>query len=278
MGEQAKSIGDLGTNLVTWVGGNWPKLAGALIMLIVGFIIAGFVASVVSKILARSGTDKTLTQFLTKLTRWTILLAVIFSVMGVFGFKAGGLASVLAGATVAIGLAFQGSLSNFASGLMLLFFRPFSIGDFINVGGEYGTVEELGVFTTTMNTLDNRRIILPNSVIFGAKIENVTANSTRRVDINVGADYGASIAETRKVLESVIKSTPNVLAGQPNQIFLSDLGDSSINWQVRLWCNTEHYWDVWQAGTENIKVAMDSAGIGIPYPQMDVHMAKGPNS
>ena len=220
--------------LTVWFSQNWLKLAGAVIILFVGLIVAGAIANFVKKLLTRSGVDKTLTAFLSKMARWFLTLVVLFIVLGMFGFKAGGLASVIAGATVAIGLAFQGSLSNFAAGLMLLFFRPFSIGDFINVGGEFGTVEELGVFTTTMDTLDNRKIILPNSIIFGAKIENVNMNSMRRVDINVGADYGAKISKTRKVLESVIKSTPNVLADQPNQIFLSDLGDSCVNWQVRL--------------------------------------------
>ncbi len=248
-----------------------PTLVGAVVFIFIAWIFAGWAGSIAKRGLGRAGFDETLSGFAGKAAKFFVLLVAFMGCLSLFGIEMTSLAAVLGGMTVAIGLAFQGTLSNFAAGLMLLFFRPFKVGDYIKVADEDGFVSELGIFTTLMNTLDHRRIIVPNSNVFGTKIQNFTANDKRRVDIDVGADYSADIDQTRKVLEDAIKKIPGVINHPGNMIFLSSLGASSVDWQLRVWCKTEDYWDVWQAATREVKMSLDAANIGIPYPQMDVH-------
>ena len=155
---------------------------------------------------------------------------------------------------------------------MLLIFRPFKVGDFISVGGESGKVAEIGLFATDLDTLDNRRIIMPNGTIFGTVIENCTHHDIRRVDVNVGVEYGANLDQTRQTLLAGAQGVGKGLKDPPPQAVLVELGDSSVNWQVRVWCNTPDYWDVRDATTNAAKVALDNANITIPFPQVDVHM------
>ncbi|MBW2263417.1 MAG: mechanosensitive ion channel family protein, partial [Deltaproteobacteria bacterium] len=181
-------------------------------------------------------------------------------------------AALIAAAGLAVGLAFQGTLSNFAAGVMLLVFRPFKVGDLVTTAGNLGIVQEIELFTTELSTLDNRKIVVPNGSIFGSVIENLTHNDTRRVDVPVGVEYSADVDETRKVLEAMIPSIPAVLEDPAPQVFLAELGASSVDWQVRVWCKTEDYWDVYQATIRAAKMALDEAKLGIPFPQMDVHL------
>jgi small conductance mechanosensitive channel len=190
----------------------------------------------------------------------------------VFGIQTTSFAAVIAAGGLAIGLAFQGTLSNFAAGVMLLAFRPFKVGDLIVVAGTMGTVQEIELFTCELTALDNRRIVIPNSSIFGSTIENLTHHPQRRVDIPVGTSYSADTDRVRAVLEATLAKVEGVLEEPAPQVLLKGLGSSSVDWQLRGWCNTEDYWDVWQRMIRDAKAALDREGIGIPFPQQDVHL------
>ncbi|MCA9529570.1 MAG: mechanosensitive ion channel [Myxococcales bacterium] len=249
-----------------------PKVIAVLVALFVGWLIAAWAGRKLRDSLDKRHFDPTLGRFFANILKWLILVAVVLGCLGVFGIQTSTFAVVIGSAGLAVGLAFQGTLSNFAAGVMLLVFRPFKIGDYVKVAGTAGTCEEIELFTSTFRTPDNRKIVVPNTQIFGAIIENVSAYETRRVDIAVGADYSANLDETRRALESVASKVKGVLSDPAPQVFLNNLGDSSINWQVRIWCKSADYWDVWQAATKATKEALDGANIGIPFPQMDVHL------
>jgi len=249
-----------------------PKVIGVLVALVLALMIAGWTERVVRAGLERRSFDATLTRFFAKLARYFILIAAGLGCLGVFGIQTASFAAVLAAAGFAIGLAFQGTLGNFAAGVMLLVFRPFKVGDYVEVNGETGTCEHIDLFTCEFRTLDNRRLIVPNGSVFGNTITNYTGYDVRRVDIDVGAEYSADVDATRAALEKATAKVEGMLADPPPQVFLKGLGDSSIDWQVRVWCKTPDYWDVWQATVRATKLALDEAGIGIPFPQQDVHL------
>ncbi len=249
------------------------RLGSAVLVLIGALILSGWARTATERGLKRIKFDETLTKFLATLTRWIVLLVAGLACLSIFGIETTSVAGILAGASLAVGLAFQGTLSNVSAGVMLLTFRPFKVGDVVSVAGQTGEVEEIGLFTTTMNTVDNQYIIVPNSAVFGATIVNITHNPTRRVDINVGCDYDADIDETRKVLEGCIKDIPTRDKDGDHQIFLVGLGGSSVDWQVRVFCATADYWDVYLETIRAIKNALDAAEIGIPYPNVVVHNA-----
>ena len=223
--------------------------------------------------------DKTLGTFLTKAIRNMVLLVVaMVALQTTTGTDLSAFAAILAAAGFAVGMALQGTLGNFAAGIMLLMFRPFKIDDYIVVADTQGTVEEIDLFTTRLNTLDNRHVIIPNGEIFGAKLENYTRNAVRRVDVNVGAAYSADLDSTREALNQAVAAVVADLAhngqtGAPMpQIVLQGLGASSVDWQLRVWCNPELYWTVHEKLTYAAKNNLDAANIGIPFPQMDVHV------
>lgn len=261
--------------------GAWPMIsqyvvpaACAILGLIVGYMVAKFIARVVSNPV-RKRVDETLGRFVGKMVYWAIMACVTIAVLGYVGIEVASFAAILAAAGFAVGMAFQGTLSNFAAGIMLLVFRPFKVNDIVNAAGTTGKVNEIDLFTTTFDTTDNRRIIVPNSAIASGTIENLTHHTDRRVDVSVGCDYTADLRQTRKVLEEAAESLQSNMVmgeGRGYQIFLSDLGDSSVNWVVRFWTKTENYWPVHQAVTEAVKEHLDAAGIGIPFPQMDIHV------
>jgi small conductance mechanosensitive channel len=264
--------GDLLEKLVEF-GGTWGlRVLGVLITLFVAWIVAGWSRKALVRSLDRRKFDVTLTRFFGNLVRYAILAGVVIGCLGVFGIQTASFAAVIGALGLAIGLAFQGTLSNFAAGVMLMVFRPFKAGDFVSVTGQMGVVREVELFTTEITTLDNRRVIVPNTSIFGNVIENFTHYDVRRVDVPVGVDYGADVDKTREVLEAMAGSIPGVLEDPAPQIFLGELGASSVDWQVRVWCRTEEYWDVYQAAIRAAKRALDDAGLGIPFPQMDVHL------
>jgi small conductance mechanosensitive channel len=248
-----------------------PKVIGVLVALVLALMIAGWTERVVRVALERRSFDATLTRFFAKLARYFILIAAVLGCLGVFGIQTASFAAVLAAAGFAIALAFQGTLGNFAAGVMLLVFRPFKVGDYVEVNGETGTCEHIDLFTCEFRTLDNRRLIVPNGSVFGNTITNYTGYEVRRVDIDVGAEYSADVDATRAALEKAAAKVEGKLTDPPPQVFLKGLGDSSIDWQVRVWCKTPDYWDVWQATVRATKLALDEAGIGIPFPQRDVH-------
>lgn len=251
------------------------KVVGVIVLLLVASIVAGWVSSIVYKATTRAKLDMTLSKFLSKTTRWAILILTLIACLGVFGVNTTSFAAIIGGAALAIGLAFQGSLSNLAAGVMLLLFRPFNVGQVVSVAGQTGTVDEIGLFMTELDTFDNRRIIIPNGSVFGATIENISHHSVRRADVAVGTDYDADLDKVREVLGKAIASVPDQVDGRDPAVVLVDLGDSSINWSVRIWVNAADFWPKKQELTRAVKVELDKAGIGIPFPQRVVTMIKG---
>jgi len=247
------------------------NVVGVLVLVFVGWIVAGWTRRVTRRGLERAGVDATLTKFFGNLARYVVLIVVVLAALERFGVQTTSFAAVLAAAGFAIGLALQGTLSNFSAGVMLLTFRPFKVGDVVSVAGVTGKVNEIELFTTTLDTPDNRRLIVPNSTVFGSTIENITYHPIRRVDVVVGTDYGADLARARAVLEETARAH-HAVDEQTPAVVLTGLGESSIDWQVRVWCKTEDYFAVKDALTHAVKDALDAAGIGIPFPQRDVHI------
>jgi small conductance mechanosensitive channel len=248
------------------------KVIGVFVLLIIARIVARWVGSRVTRSMERSEVDATLTKFFAKLASTGIFVLAIIAALGVFGVETASFAAVLAGAGLAIGLAFQGTLSNFSAGVMLLVFRPFKVGDWVQVAGVSGGVDQIDLFTTTLDTADNRRLIVPNSAIFGTTIENVTYHEKRRVEVLVGTSYGADLDRVREVLESVCRNLEGVLEDPAPAVYLWELGASSIDWRLRVWSKTADFWAVRERLTRAAKVALDREGISIPFPQMDVHL------
>jgi small conductance mechanosensitive channel len=249
-----------------------PKVLGVLLALFFAWIIANWTERGVRAGLEKRDFDATLTRFFAKLGRYLILIGAVLGCLGVFGIQTAGFAALLAAAGFAVGMAFQGTLGNFAAGIMLLAFRPFKVGDFVEVNGEKGTCEHIDLFTCEFRTLDNKKLIIPNGAVFGSTITNYTGYDIRRVDIDVGAEYSADVDATRTALAKAAANIPGMIKDPAPQVFLKGLGGSSVDWQVRIWCKTEDFWDVWQATVRACKASLDEAGIGIPFPQQDVHL------
>jgi small conductance mechanosensitive channel len=246
----------------------------ALLLLIAAYLFAGWAKSVSYKAMKKARVDQTLTKFLSTMIRWGVLILAGIALLGMFGVETASFAAVIGGMALAIGLAFQGTLGNLASGVMLLVFRPFKVGDTVDVGGVRGKVDEIGLFATTLDTPDKRRFIIPNGTVFGSTIENVTYHNVRRVDVKVGASYDADIDATRATLLKAARSVENLDASQEPVAYLVELGGSSVDWVVRVWAANEHFWTVREDMVRAIKMRLDDARIGIPYPQMDVHVHK----
>ena len=253
------------------MGDYFAKAFLALAVAWISYIIASAVGRYVGGLVSRK-VDLTLGKFLTKAVRNLLMIVVAMGVLSYFNVDVTGLAAVLAAVSFAIGMALQGTLGNFASGVMLLLFRPFKVDDYIVLSDTEGTVEEIDLFTTRINTLDNRHVIVPNGEIFGSKLENYTRNKLRRVDVNVGAAYSADLDRTREALERAVMSVPEGVTSPPPQVYLQQLGASSVDWQLRVWCEPVNYWDVRQNLTAAAKQQLDLANIGIPFPQMDIHV------
>lgn len=270
-----KFLVDLGLNaeMVPVVIGYAVNIIVVILILLGALIVSGIVQGWTEKGLKKAKMDLTLARFLSKAVRWAIMLLAGLACLERFGVDTTSFAAVIGGGTLAIGLAFQGSLSNVAAGVMLLVFRPFSVGDVVTVAGKTGGVESLGLFSTELNTPQNVHIIVPNGKIFGDVITNLTHNPFRRVDISVGVDYDADIEETRKVLTAAAKTVKSRVMSEESNIFLSGLGGSSVDWQVRVFSSNDNYWDVYQETIEAVKNHLDEAGIGIPYPNVVVHPA-----
>jgi small conductance mechanosensitive channel len=243
-----------------------------IVLMILAWTVSGWAAALMQKALSRVRFDETLTKFIAKLVRWLILLLVALTCVSYFGVDTTSFAAVIGAAGLAIGLAFQGTLSNFAAGAMLLVFRPFKVGDAVNAAGILGLVNEIALFTTEIDTFDGRRIIVPNSAIYGSTIENITYHPRRRVEINVGVDYAADIDATRRVLENAVNSVPQVLREPEPMIVLQELGASSVNWSLWAWAPKADFLAVKQGLIRAVKIELDGAGISIPFPQLDVHL------
>ncbi len=243
-----------------------------LVILIVAYLVASWAGGMVTRTCNKGSLDLTLSRFFGKMTKWAILIMALLSVLSVFGINTTSFAAVIGAAGLAIALSFQGTLGHFASGIMLLVFRPFTVGDVVDVAGVVGKVYEIDLFNTRLDTPDNQRVIVPNGAVFGSTITNITHHDTRRVDVAVGTDYPADLDQARSVLLEAARKVEGVLTDPAPAAVLCDLGDSSINWSVRVWSTTDDYWAVKDALTRAVKVALDDANIGIPFPQMDVHV------
>lgn len=244
----------------------------ALLLLIVVFIVAGWAKRIVKRGLDKTNVDVTLTKFFSNMARYIVLIVGLIAVLGRVGIETASFAAILAAAGFAIGMALQGTLANFSAGVMLLFFRPFKVGDLVTVNGETGVVEEIELFTTNLNTPDNRRIVVPNGAVFGSTIENMTYHELRRVDVPVGTDYSADLDKTRQVLLACCENVKGRRTDQPVDAYLGGLGDSAIDWEARVWCNAADYLAVKDELTLEVKKGLDAAGIGIPFPQRDLHI------
>ena len=273
----------------TIFNGNWDQLETAdwwligevtvlkallvLILIFVAWTISAWLSGIVARGLRRVKFDETLTKFSAKLVRWAILGVSGILCMGHFGVETTSFAAVIGAAGLAIGLAFQGTLSNFAAGAMLLIFRPYKVGDVVNVAGNLGKVFEIELFTTAIDTFDNRRFIVPNSQIYGSVIENITHHRVRRFDVEVGTSYNADIDETRRVLERALRSVPQIVTDPEPAVVLSGLGASSVDWIVRGWATNDDYGSAKQELIRAVKIQLDAADIEIPYPHLELQMA-----
>ncbi len=218
--------------------------------------------------------DETLGRFAGNVVFYAVMIFAVLGVLGMFGVSVASFAAVLASAGFAIGLAFQGSLSNFAAGVLLLVLRPFKVGDLIEAAGVTATVFEIDLFTTTLDTPDNRRVIVPNSAVLNGNIENSSWHDVRRVEVAVGVAYEADLQQTRQALQAAADSLADFVVtgeGRGTWILLNELGDSSVNWRVRLWTRSTDYWSVREQLTAAVKQSLDQHGIAIPFPQLDVH-------
>jgi small conductance mechanosensitive channel len=259
-------------NIITLVSTWGLRIVGALAVLIVGRLVCGFARNSVRRGLEGRGVDASLVPFIANLVYFILLAAVIIAVLGLFGIETTSLVAVLGTAGLAIGLALQGTLANFSAGVMLLLFRPFRVGDYVDAAGVAGTVAEIGVFSTILNTPDNVRIIVPNSAAFGATIKNYSANDTRRNDIVVGISYDDDISNAIAVVNSLLGKDSRVLPEPEPVVAVSELADSSVNLIVRPWCRKEDYWGLRFDLTRRFKEELEKAGCTIPYPQRDVHV------
>ncbi len=248
------------------------RVLGAVAVLVVGWMVAGIVRGFVRRGLERTHLDATLIPFISKLVYYALLTFVGLAVLRLFGIETTSFVAVLAAAGFAIGLALQGTLANFASGIMLLVFRPFGVGDYVEAGGTAGTVQEIGVFATTLHTPDNVRIVVSNSAVYGSIIKNYSVNDTRRNDIVMGISYDDDIGKAIETIKRVLASDKRVLADPETVIAVSELADSSVNLIVRPWCTKEDYWGLRRDLLRRLKEELEAAGCSIPYPQTDVHV------
>ena len=251
-----------------------PKALGAVLTIIIGFWLAKIIASKARKTMEKREIDASLIPFLTSLLLILIRILALLSAASLFGFEVTSFVAMLGALAFAVGLALQGQLSHMAAGVLILFFKPFRLGDFIVTNGYSGTVKEIQIFITILTTLDNRIIIIPNGTITSNPLENLTANPMRKVPMTFGISYTDDIDRAKSVIETVVKSCEAIDHTQPVDIFVSELADSSVNFAVRPWAKTENYWTVHFYMQEQIKKEFDKAGIGIPFPQMDVHLHK----
>lgn len=243
-----------------------PKVLTALAILIIGLFVVKFVVRATKAIMKKQNVDITLQKFLADLLSWGLKALLFVMVVSQLGVATTSFAAILGAAGLAIGLALQGSLSNFAGGTLIMIFKPFKVGDLIEAQGVTGVVKEIQIFTTHINTPGNKLAIVPNGTLSNGNIINYTAEGKLRVDLTFGVSYDADIKETKQVLMKVLTSNPKVLAEPAPTVNVSELADSSVNFAVRPWVNVADYWDVYFGTTENVKLALDAAGIEIPYP------------
>lgn len=242
------------------------KVVAALAILIIGLFIIKMIVRLSRKIMRKRGIDDTLQKFLGDLLGWTLKILLFVIVASQLGIETTSFAAIIGAAGLAIGLALQGSLSNFAGGVLIMIFKPYRIGDLIEAQGVLGVVKEIQIFTTHLNTPGNKLAIVPNGAMSNGNIINYSAEGILRIDHIIGVSYDADIKQTKEVLMKVLTDHPKVLKDPESTVNVAELADSSVNFAVRPWAKAEHYWDVYFDVLENAKIALDAAGIEIPYP------------
>jgi len=248
------------------------KVIAAIAILIVGRWVAKGFRKLVRNVMGRRNIDQTIVKFVANLTYVLLLTFVVVAALGQLGIQTTSFIAILGAAGLAIGLALQGSLANFAAGFLMIIFRPFKVGDLIEGAGTTGTVEEIQIFTTKLKTPDNKTVIIPNSKLTADNIVNYTVKGTRRVDMIVGIGYESDIDKAREIMEELAANDERVLKDPATTIAVVELADSSVNFVFRPWVNAADYWNVWFDLTEQVKKRFDEAGISIPYPQRDIHV------
>ncbi|MGD8630041.1 MAG: mechanosensitive ion channel [Gammaproteobacteria bacterium] len=251
------------------------KVIAAIAILVIGRWIAMLVRRVVRRVMERANVESIIIGFVSSIAYITLLAFVVVAALGQLGIQTTSFIAILGAAGLAIGLALQGSLANFAAGFLMIIFRPFKVGDFIEGAGVAGVVREIQIFTTTLKTPDNKTIIIPNAKLSGDNIINYSAEATRRVDMTVGVAYDADLATVKAVLNDIISRDERIHADPAPQVVVAELADSSVNFVVRVWTSKDDYWGVKCDMTETIKNRFDAEGIGIPFPQRDIHIVSG---
>ena len=249
-----------------------PKVIGAILTLVIGFMIIGWIVGMVRNMMQKRGIDPTISPFLTSLVSVGLKVMLLLSVAGMFGIETTSFVAIFGAMAFAIGMALQGSLGHFASGIMILIFKPYKVGDLVDLGGNVGVVDEVQIFNTLLITPDNKKIIVPNGVVTSGIITNISGQGEIRVDMTYGIGYDDDIDQARSIILEVAKRCPQITQEKPVDVFVAELADSSVNFTVRPWAKSEHYWDVFFFMQENIKKEFDKKNIGIPYPQMDLHV------
>ncbi len=250
------------------------KIIAAIVIFIIGKWLSGVLSRAVGKAMNRAKADQVLVKFVVNLAYAALLAFVVLAALAQLGIQTTSFIAIIGAAGLAIGLALQGSLSNFAAGVMLIIFRPFKVGDYIEAGGTAGSVEEIMIFSTKLKSPDNKQLYIPNGSIIAGTIVNYSAKNQRRVDLVFGCGYGDDIKKTKALLEAIVKENPLVLDDPAPTIGVLELGDSSVNFVVRPWVATPDYWDARFQITEEVKERFDEAGISIPFPQRDVHLVQ----
>lgn len=258
------------TNFVmTWA----PKVLLAIVILIVGFWLIGWIVGRLKKVMTKRGVDKSIRPFLASIVSVLLKVLLLFSIVSMFGVPVASFIAVLGALAFAVGMALQGTLGHFASGVLIIIFKPYEVGDYVSIaGGEEGTVDEVQVFNTKLRTKDNQIIFVPNGLVTSNPIQNITMEDIRRVDMTFGIGYDDDIDKAKKVISGLVEGCPEVLEGEPVDIVVGELGGSSVNIVTKVWCRTDDYWTVYLYMQEQVKKGFDSSGVGMPYPQMDVHL------
>ncbi|MGB6018072.1 MAG: mechanosensitive ion channel domain-containing protein [Sulfurimonadaceae bacterium] len=251
------------------------NIIGAVIIFYVGKMVSNGLRNLVEKALKHQNVETTLIEFAGSAIYYGLMAVVLLAAISNIGIQTTSFMAILGAAGLAVGLALKDTLSNIGSAVVILVFRPFKVGDYINAGGAEGTVDRISLFTTTISPVDNRMIIVPNSAITAGNITNFSSKAVRRVDHAVGIGYGEDIKKAKEVMYSVIEKSAHTISDPAPLVAVTDLGDSSVNFTVRAWVNSADYWTAYFEMIEEIKYALDEAGISIPFPQMDVHMDKG---
>jgi len=250
------------------------RLVTAIVIYYVGRLAVGLITKGMRKIMTTQSVDPTLVSFVSNLVKMVLLTVVVIAAVGALGVQTTSFIAILGAAGLAVGLALQGSLSNFAAGVLIIIFRPYKVGDFIEGAGVSGVVMEVQILTTVLRTGDNKKVIVPNSQVMGGIITNYSANDTRRVDLVIGVSYDDDLDKVRKTLKELLAAEERVLDDPAPVIAVSELADSSVNFVVRPWVKTSDYWGVWFDLTEAIKKRFDQDDISFPYPQQDVYLHK----